>query len=183
VTQLKELADALQVDKVEDVQQEVKVWAIRELGLQAVWPILSSAPQFGFILMASKGTNSIRIKPAAQHIKRTGTQFTVTCVGAQSHARYPGSEECNRKRSTNVSARGISFSSFFSPVCIIVLTLASTAILRYMPGTTHITLNNRVIDTQEFSPFSLVELLSKETRAYNRYHPHQHNISFIETPV
>lgn len=36
VAQLKELADSLQEDKVEDLQQEVKVWAIRELGLQAV---------------------------------------------------------------------------------------------------------------------------------------------------
>ncbi len=36
VTQLRELADSLQDDKVEDLQQEVKVWAIRELSLQAV---------------------------------------------------------------------------------------------------------------------------------------------------
>ncbi len=36
VTQLRELADSLQDDKQEDLQQEVKVWAIRELGLQAV---------------------------------------------------------------------------------------------------------------------------------------------------
>ncbi len=36
VTELRELADVLQGDKVEDVQQEVKVWAVRELGIQAV---------------------------------------------------------------------------------------------------------------------------------------------------
>jgi hypothetical protein len=36
VSQLRELADSLQGDKLEDLQQEVKVWAIRELGLQAV---------------------------------------------------------------------------------------------------------------------------------------------------
>lgn len=41
-------------------------------------------------------------------------------------------------------------------------------LFRYQPGSTHITLNNRIIDPQEFSPFSLVELLSKDTRAYNR---------------
>jgi UDP-glucose:glycoprotein glucosyltransferase len=35
-TQLRELADSLQDDKLPDLQQEVKVWAIRELGLQAV---------------------------------------------------------------------------------------------------------------------------------------------------
>jgi UDP-glucose:glycoprotein glucosyltransferase len=34
--QLKELADSLQGDRVENLQQEVKVWAVRELGLQAV---------------------------------------------------------------------------------------------------------------------------------------------------
>ena len=36
VTELRELADVLQGDKVEDLQQEVKVWAVRELGIQAV---------------------------------------------------------------------------------------------------------------------------------------------------
>jgi UDP-glucose:glycoprotein glucosyltransferase len=43
VVQLKELADALQGDAVEDLQQEVKVWAIRELGLQAVQAAHSSS--------------------------------------------------------------------------------------------------------------------------------------------
>ena len=36
MTELRELADALQEDKIEKVEQEVKVWAVRELGLQAV---------------------------------------------------------------------------------------------------------------------------------------------------
>ena len=47
-----------------------------------------------------------------------------------------------------------------------ILTVAAAT--RYMPGTTQVTLNNRVIDTQDFSPFSLVELLSKESRSYSR---------------
>lgn len=41
-------------------------------------------------------------------------------------------------------------------------------ICSYQPGSTHITLNNRVIEPQEFSPFSLIETLSKETRTYGR---------------
>lgn len=50
-----------------------------------------------------------------------------------------------------------------------ILIVASAT--RYMPGTTLVTLNNRVIDTQDFSPFSLVELLSKESRSYSRLCP------------
>ncbi len=44
-------------------------------------------------------------------------------------------------------------------------------ICSYQPGSTHITLNNRVIEPQEFSPFSLIETLSKETRTYGRLRP------------
>lgn len=43
VAQLKELADSLQGDTIQDLQQEVKVWAIRELGLQAVQAAHSSS--------------------------------------------------------------------------------------------------------------------------------------------
>ena len=37
-----------------------------------------------------------------------------------------------------------------------------------MTGVTHITLNNRVIDAQDFSPFSLVEAMTGEMRSQSK---------------
>jgi hypothetical protein len=60
---------------------------------------------------------------------------------------------------------------FFCLVENKLIYLDSDACIRsYQPGSTHITLNNRVIEPQEFSPFSLIETLSKETRTYGRLH-------------
>jgi hypothetical protein len=59
--------------------------------------------------------------------------------------------------------------TFLLLVELLLIYLNSHAcICSYQPGSTHITLNNRVIEPQEFSPFSLIETLSKETRTYGR---------------